>query len=384
MIIIPIGIAGILLVFLLFALNFTVTDGKINSFLLYMNIISINTSALFLTDRSVPYTFVALANLDLGIEICFYNGMDDYAKMWLQLVFPIYLIFIATLLIITSRYSTTIQRLTARRALPVLATLFLLSYTKVLLTVSNVLFSYTSITHLPSNHTTLVWSVDTSVPLFGVKFTILFIACLILFLILILFNIALLFTTTLSYFKIVTYFKPLLDAYQGPYKIRFYYWTGLELLMRVIFFGVSALDRATNLMISSILIGISLWLYGKLSPFNNTMKNAIESTFLLNLLVVFIVSQYTSSTAVVNIFVSIAMLQLLCIALYNGCGLVWNISLYKIMRLNLAQKAVQFYTDYRQRREREVERIELVNVVPDIKFNYKEFQEPLLAIGHDK
>ena len=136
------------------------------------------------------YTFISLANLDLGIELCFYGGMSDYTKMWLQLTFPVYLIFIATLLIIASRYSTTIQRLTARRgrALPVLATLFLLSYTKVLLTVSNVLFSYTSITHLPNNHTTLVWSVDTSVPFFGVKFTILFIACLILFLILVPFN----------------------------------------------------------------------------------------------------------------------------------------------------------------------------------------------------
>ena len=28
----------------------------------------------------------------MGIEICFYDGMDDYAKMWLQLLFPLYLI----------------------------------------------------------------------------------------------------------------------------------------------------------------------------------------------------------------------------------------------------------------------------------------------------
>ena len=60
----------------------------------------------------------------------------------LQLAFPFYLIFIATLLIITSHYSTTIQRLTVCRALPVLATLFLLSYNKILLTVSIVLFHY--------------------------------------------------------------------------------------------------------------------------------------------------------------------------------------------------------------------------------------------------
>jgi len=48
--------------------------------------------------------------------------------MWLQLKFPIYLIFIATSLIIASCYSTITQRLTAHRALPVLATFFLLSY----------------------------------------------------------------------------------------------------------------------------------------------------------------------------------------------------------------------------------------------------------------
>ena len=66
-----------------------------------------------------------------------------------------------------SRYFPTVQRLTAHRALPVLATLFLLSYTKILLTVSSVLFSYSTIINLPSEHTTLVWSIDANVPLLG-------------------------------------------------------------------------------------------------------------------------------------------------------------------------------------------------------------------------
>ena len=30
--------------------------------------------------------FVSFTNLDLSIETCFYNGMDSYAKMWLQYV----------------------------------------------------------------------------------------------------------------------------------------------------------------------------------------------------------------------------------------------------------------------------------------------------------
>ena len=185
----------------------------------------INTPVCFtkLNHFAPVYTFILLANLDLGIQTCFFNGMDDYAKMCLQLAFPFYLIFIATFIIITSRYSTTIQRLTARRALPVLATLFLLSYTKILCIVSSVMFFYSTITHLPSKHTTLVWSVDANVPLFGVRFTLLFIVCLILFLILVPFNVILLFTRTLSRFRFVNKFKPLLDAYQGPYKNKFYY-----------------------------------------------------------------------------------------------------------------------------------------------------------------
>ena len=91
LIIIPLGIAGLVLVLLLFTLNITVTNGDINPFLLYINTISINAPIFFPTGESVMYTFVSLANLDLGIETCFYIGMNDYAKMWLQLVFPIYI-----------------------------------------------------------------------------------------------------------------------------------------------------------------------------------------------------------------------------------------------------------------------------------------------------
>ena len=121
LLIISIAIAGLLIVFILFCINLTVTDGTINAFIMFTNIIGINDHIFFTKHVFTPaYTFISLANLDLDIQTCFYNGMDDYAKMWLQLAFPFYLMFIATLLIITSRYSITVQRLTAHRALPVL------------------------------------------------------------------------------------------------------------------------------------------------------------------------------------------------------------------------------------------------------------------------
>ena len=93
--------------------------------------------------------------------------MDMYVKIWLLFFFPFFLIFTAFIIIIASRHSTRILRLTFSRSLPVLATLFLFSYNGILRTVLTVLFSYSTITHLPSGHQQIVWSIDASVPLFG-------------------------------------------------------------------------------------------------------------------------------------------------------------------------------------------------------------------------
>ena len=205
------ALLGAFLVFVMFTVNLTVTEGTVNAFILYVNIASVSDT-IFFPLHQFSYVFISIANLDFGIQVCFYNGMDDYVKIWLQFIFPLYLILISVSFIITSRYSTTIQRLTARRALPILATLFL-----ILRTVSKVLFSYCKVRHILTSSSKLVWSVDTNVPLLEVKFTIQFAICLLLFLIMIPFVVIVLFTRPLLRFKIINKFKPLLDIYQGAY-----------------------------------------------------------------------------------------------------------------------------------------------------------------------
>ena len=129
------------MVVLLYLLNLTVTNGTINGIIFYANIISINDSVFLVNDNVFKplRLFIYFTNLDLGIETCFYNGMDGYAKMFLQLFFPFYLVVIAVSIIVASRYSSKILRWTYTRSLPVLATLFLLSYTSVLRAVLTVL-----------------------------------------------------------------------------------------------------------------------------------------------------------------------------------------------------------------------------------------------------
>ena len=383
LLIIPFTIAGLLLVFILFCINLTVTDGTINAFIMYTNIIGINDHVFFTDTKHVftpAYTFISLANLDLGIQTCFYNGMDDYAKMWLQLAFPFYLIFIATLLIITSRYSITIQRLTARRALPVLATLFLLSYTKILRTVSSVLFFYSTITHLPGKHTTTVWSVDANVPLFGVKFTLLFIVCLILFLVLIPFNIILLCTRTLSQFRFINKFKPLLDAYQGPYKHRFYYWTGLQLLIRAVFFGISALDQSINLIVSAIILSVMIGLHGATHPFKNSFKNYHEFLYIINLQILYILtlSHYQGATTV-NVMVTLAAIQFVFIIIYHIITYS-NSGVIRIKINHLTNTLTTWISKFNKPSSNVDLQLHTIEI-PEVTYNYHEYREPL--IGQD-
>ena len=314
LIIIPIAIAGIVLVFLLFILNLTVTDGSITPFIYYANIISISGAVFFPKHHSLfsnfTYAFVSIANLDLGIETCFYHGMTGYAKIYLQLVFPFYLISIAILLIVASRYSTRIQRLTARRALPVLATLFTLSYTKILQTVCMALFFYSSFNRLPGKHNMVMWSVDTSIKIFEIKFIFLFILCLSLFLILMMFNLVLIFSRPLSRFKVINNFKPVLDACHGPFKDRFYYWTGLQLATRAIYFGISALDQSIHLVVATMLLCIITSVHGYLHPFKTKDKAIPEIFFLLNLQGLFLTRMYTATNTIpVNILITIAAVQ---------------------------------------------------------------------------
>ena len=276
LLIIPIAIAGVVLILLLFVLNLTVTDGTINSFILYANIISINRKVLFPDNHTITplRIFISLANLNLGIQTCFYNGMDDYAKMWLQFAFPFYIISIAIIIIVVSRYSITLKRLTTRRAISVLATLILLCFTNILRSVSSVLFFYSSITHLPSKHTRLVWSVDANIPLFGTKFALLFVLCIILASLLVLLAIILVFAKALLKYR-------LLNIIQQTYPNL--YWLFLQLLMRIVFFYISYLDKTVNIIIGIIILSLINAVQGVLKPYRKQLQNYLETLLMMNL-----------------------------------------------------------------------------------------------------
>jgi len=87
LLLIPLAAAGLALVFILMVLNLTVSTGTINGLIFYANIVRANHAVYFPPgDKSIFTVFIAWLNLDLGIETCFWDGLDGYEKMWLQLL----------------------------------------------------------------------------------------------------------------------------------------------------------------------------------------------------------------------------------------------------------------------------------------------------------
>ena len=72
-------LAGIGLVAFLLLLNMTVAVGTLNALIFYANIIAANSS-IFLpfSEPTFITVFISWLNLELGIDTCYFQGLDTY------------------------------------------------------------------------------------------------------------------------------------------------------------------------------------------------------------------------------------------------------------------------------------------------------------------
>ena len=196
-----------------------------------------------------------------------------------------------------------------------------------------------------------------------------------LFIILLRFNCLLLFIKQLLCFKLINKFKPLLDVYRGPYKDRYCYWTGLYLLMRATFFGLSAFDRRISLACGIILLGILLCIQGILHPFKCTLTNIQESIILLNLLSIYVVAYNRMQLKIVQFLITIVLVYftifITCHCIMSTCG--------KTVRRKL-KKASWITMLWKRNKAKSKNHSKTLNGVIDDDHDYIEFQEPLIAL----
>ena len=336
--------AGFLVVFFISAFNLTVTQGVINGLIFYANIVWIYQSIFFPQQLSNPALmflriFIAWVNLDFGIETCFVNGLDAFWKTWLQFIFPFYIMAIAGLIIVAAKYSIRVTNLLGNRSVPVLNTLFLFSYMKLLRTAISIVRP--SILHeYPINSMLYVWSDDGNLLYWGTHHIFLFLAGLAILLVGLFLTVGLLLMqwlrkgSHLLCLKWITQFNPVYDSFFAPLKHKHQYWFGVLLLARVILYVIFAfsyfIPQGINLLLLQISMIVLLCYMTLAQPYKNWTMLIFQSTYLANLAVLsgyFLFtktqSYHAKSTLFAIIFSTVfAFVPFCCIVFYETVVLI--------------------------------------------------------------
>ena len=361
-------LAGLLLVMLLMILDLTVSIGTINGLIFYANIIQIqHFGSGSKSNTSFLSTFIAWLNLDLGIESCFYNGLDAYTEIWLQFCFPIYIWLLAAIMIIINHYSDKLSKLGGKNAIKVLATLLLLSYSKFLWLFVTIV-SYTTITY-PDGYTKFVWLYDGNTDYLRGKHIPLFIASVLLLLLFIVpYSLFLLGIQWLHKISVPHYhvrrltqnLKLLSDTYCEPYKPSSHYWSGLLLLARMVLLITFSADRKScpsiGLFVTIILSSVlQAWIFFSKWVYKCNLINCLEVLYLCNLgvtstIVLLELSTYNTYSyipTVVHISTAIAFLKFILILIYH----IQRTFFVTKIGSRLKRKVLRFYSKDRKESE---------------------------------
>ena len=350
------AIAGLALVVFLFVCRFTVARGTINGLIFYSNIVHSNRTIFFPVGKSNILTvFLAWLNLDLGLETCFYNGMDTYVRAWLQFAFPLYVLVLCGCIVFISSKSYRMSRILGTNPVAVLATLFLLSYTKLLHTAFTTL-SFTTLSY-PGHNTKLVWLYDANIQYLHGKHIPLFVVGLAALLLCLPYTFLLLTSQWLHAWSNHCLFhwvnsprlKFFLDAHNAPFKTKHCYWTGLLLLTRLVLYLVYSVNvlgnGSVNLLATGIAVaGLAVWMGVSERPYKSRLLGAIEYLFLLNTHILCVSTLYIRSAqgrqaAVSYTSTALSLVMFVTILLYHGYLWIKRTSMWKTLVLKIQEKA---------------------------------------------
>lgn len=333
------ALAGLSLVFLLFWLRLTVAAGNINGVIFYANMLGLvmdkltaNIRGYFLVE--LVGILISLLNLNLGFPLCFYKGMTPAAKVGFQFIFPTYLWCIVVGLIVVSRYSTRVSNLISRSSVQVLATLFYLSFSKLLHTVITIVSSSSIDVIIYDGESSynvseeLVWYYNGEDEYgHGSHGFLLLLAAIYTLLYLLPYTTLVTFSYHFLRFGVFNrFFKPFVDAYGGPFKDKWRFWFGLRLWVTVILFSVNGALEGTNthtmFLLHIVAILTLILLQNFVHPFKKTSVSLIDGFFMLNYWV--IIAVYVSINSIfieVYVILTLAAILVLClIILYQVCS----------------------------------------------------------------
>ena len=295
---------------------------NISGFALYINILNANRLNICtpINDHSsFAFVLVSLLNFDLGFEMCFYNGMTEYAKLWLQLAFPVSLVCTLCLLM-------KCLKGTRSRNVKYILTLFLLTlYNKILQALCKEFFFYKKLHHLESGKTEYLWSVYPSIPLFSPLHLPYFILCLIATVMVIVINVVTLFPQVFG--ETCNSYLLFPSSVQSILKQKHKYWLGVELFLRVVIVVLTALKPQLSLLLNTVVLIAFVCCLGFISPFKDIKNTILESVFTTSLIFIFMISLYYETElycVVTNVTVILSLAAYIVMLAYPSRVLPWR------------------------------------------------------------
>ena len=286
------GIAGPLLVLLLYTFNLTLTSGKINAIIFYAQILNTNVPVPFmleierLTLKTIYATVTGLLflinlTINFNLPLCLYNGMTELWKSGIGLMFPVYLLTIVIGLIIISRYSVRLSNRIADSSVQVLVTVVHLSVATLLSSILDVFtpaYIYTNTSDVPLK----VWQSDGTVEYGkGGHLILMIVTGVVVGSILITYLTVLLAGRPLMKInKVREYLRPIYEAIHAPYKRNKEFFFASSIIFVVFLYLLSAtlLNNNPNLglMIGIPVTCIYITVIGYSQPFKDTCLNILN------------------------------------------------------------------------------------------------------------
>ena len=359
-------LAGIALVALLLVLNMSAAVGSLNGLIFYANVVYTNKSILLPFKETTFITvFISWLNLELGIDTCYFPGIDTYIKTWLQLAFPSYVILLVVLVIIISSYSTKFSNLIGKKnPVATLATLILLSYAKFL----EVCFKSLTVGILeyPNDKKVSLWLPDATLEYLSGKHVPLFLTAVLILLVGLVYTALLFSWQRLLYLPKWRIFKwsrnpkiqTFIETYHTPYTPKHRYWTGLLLIVRIILYLVAAANVSNDptVALTAIVVTVCYILVFRLFFASRLYRkwpvDVLETFFYLNMLSFATFIWYSSSLdksdnkhaeEAAYTSVIIGFLVLLLIILYHVYTYTSLFS--KVKKTKLGRMINRFFTD---------------------------------------
>ena len=361
-------IAGVAIVTFVLVLNLTTAVGTYNGILFYANIVATNMDTYFFPFQSPnPITvLVSWLNLEIGLDVCVYEGMTSGEKSFAQLLLPVYIIILTIIVIVASERSPRFARIIGKgNPVAVLATMILLSYTKIINGVLGLIFL---VYFAPAygSHNGHFTFINRAAEIFEqsrtpikIYVSLLIVAPLLIFSSSIIYN----FLITLwqffvqhqdrIIFKWVRYQKlrHFIEPYHAPYTAKHRYWTGLLLFVRILLSFISAFKFLfdphvpVEQMSTIIVIGALLLLKGIVATrvYKNWLLDVIETAIYFNLLAFSALTLYNVSSQASGNQIAVAYTSVMIIFILLLGVIVFHVFRYtRLYKISFVEKTFKW------------------------------------------